>query len=222
MPNDSIAANPADWSFGQNVVYNETEIRETHFIVNGKNQSGNPYARQRIHNLGWRCIGACNEKLDENVPSENRTRYWNNSADWPNNTIPGEGDDVHIEPGWHMVFNLNDTPVYKLVRVNGNLTFDNTTDTHLKCKHLFIRAGELHIGSEEYPYEKNARITLYGEKQMETIVYDNAIEAGNKLIANVNVLRMYGKKRNWKMSRLVEPAGKGSTSFFVEPGLDMV
>jgi len=37
MPNDSIAANPADWSFGQNVVYNETAIRETHFIINGKN-----------------------------------------------------------------------------------------------------------------------------------------------------------------------------------------
>jgi hypothetical protein len=87
---------------------------------------------------------------------------------------------------------------------------------------LFIRAGELHIGSEEYPMEKNARITLYGEKNMETIVYDNAIEAGNKLIANVNVLRMYGKKRSWKMSRLVEPALKGSDEFIVEPGLDMV
>jgi hypothetical protein len=60
------------------------------------------------------------------------------------------------------------------------------------------------------------------KKNMETIVYDNAIEAGNKLIANVNVLRMYGKKRSWKMSRLVEPALKGSDEFIVEPGLDMV
>lgn len=42
MPNDSIAANQNDWQFGQNVVYNETEIRETHFVINGKNQS-NPY-----------------------------------------------------------------------------------------------------------------------------------------------------------------------------------
>jgi len=57
---------------------------------------------------------------------------------------------------------------------------------------------------------------------METIVYDNAIEAGNKLIANVNIMRMYGKKRSWKMTRLVEPASKGSNTFFVEPGLDMV
>lgn len=57
---------------------------------------------------------------------------------------------------------------------------------------------------------------------METIVYDNAIEAGNKLIANVNILRMYGKARSWKMTRLLEPALKGANSFVVEPGLDMV
>lgn len=94
-----------------------------------------------------------------------------------------------------MVFNMNPSPVYQLIRVNGILTFDNETDTHLNCKHLFIRAGELHIGSEEYPMAMSARITLYGEKQQETIVYDNAIEAGNKLIANVNVMRIYGMPR---------------------------
>lgn len=57
---------------------------------------------------------------------------------------------------------------------------------------------------------------------METIVYDNAIEAGNKLIANVNVMKMYGKKRSWKMSRLREPALKGSNEILVDTGLDMV
>lgn len=57
---------------------------------------------------------------------------------------------------------------------------------------------------------------------METIVYDNAIEAGNKLIANVNVLRMFGKARSWHMTRLRTPALKGSNELLVEPGLDMV
>jgi len=46
------------------------------------------------------------------VPDENRTRYWNNSADWPDGKVPEEGEDVHIEPGWHMVFNMNPSPVY--------------------------------------------------------------------------------------------------------------
>jgi len=120
-----------------------------------------------------------------------------------------------------MVFNLENSPIYQLVRVNGNLTFDNTTDTHLNCKHLFIRAGELHIGSKEYPMTKKATITLYGEKNAEAIVYDNAIEAGNKLIANVNVLRMFGMARSWKMNRLTQPALRGAYNFFVEPGLDV-
>lgn len=57
---------------------------------------------------------------------------------------------------------------------------------------------------------------------MEAIVYDNAIEAGNKLIANVNILRIFGKPRSWKMTRLRAEALKGATELLVEPGLDMV
>jgi len=120
-----------------------------------------------------------------------------------------------------MIFNMNPSPVYKMVRVNGKLTFDNTTDTHFKAKHIFIRAGELHIGSEEYPYLKNATITLHGERNDRTIVYDNSIEAGNKLIANVNKMRMYGKKRAWQMSRLTAPALKGSNEFYIGTGLEL-
>lgn len=222
MPNNSISSHKSQWALGQNVVYNATAVRETHWIISPKNQSINPYEEQTVKQVGHRCVGACGEQLNESVPNENRTRYWNNSEDWPNNTIPGEGEDVHIEPGWNMIFNLNPSPVYKLVRVNGNLTFENTTDTHLRAKHVFIRAGELHVGSAEYPMLQNARITLYGEKNMETIVYDNAIEAGNKLIANVNVLRMYGKNRGWKMTRLYAPVLKGASEFYVAPGLDLV
>jgi len=56
---------------------------------------------------------------------------------------------------------------------------------------------------------------------METIVYDNAIEAGNKLIANVNIMRIYGKPRQWKMTRLRNPVLKGQREFTVEPNLEI-
>lgn len=56
---------------------------------------------------------------------------------------------------------------------------------------------------------------------METIVYDNAIEAGNKLIANINVLRIYGEARSWRMTRLKQPALKGGNEIVVEPGLQV-
>jgi hypothetical protein len=37
MDNDTIDADPNNWVFGQHVIYNETEARETHIIINGKN-----------------------------------------------------------------------------------------------------------------------------------------------------------------------------------------
>ena len=45
-----------------------------------------------------------------------------------------------------------DTPKVKLLRINGRLTFLNTTNIHLQAKHIFVRAGELLIGSAEYPF----------------------------------------------------------------------
>jgi hypothetical protein len=38
MDNDTIDADPNNWVFGQHVIYNETEARETHIIINGKNR----------------------------------------------------------------------------------------------------------------------------------------------------------------------------------------
>jgi hypothetical protein len=101
-----------------------------------------------------------------------------------------------------MVFNMNPSPVYNLIRVNGNFTFAPNVTTHLRAKHIFIRAGELNIGTKEFPMNQSARITLYGEKNQEGIVYDNAIEAGNKLIANVGKLRMFGLSRTKTLLRL--------------------
>jgi hypothetical protein len=90
-------------------------------------------------------------KIYEPGMYEDRVRYWSTASDWPNGTIPVEGDDVHIEPIWNMVFDMNPSPVYKLIRVNGNLTFSPNNDTQLRAKHIYIRAGELNIGTKEFP-----------------------------------------------------------------------
>jgi len=92
---------------------------------------------------GNRCpAGICQaEVINTSAPSETRTRYWNTSTDWPTNTIPGEGEDVHIESSWNMIMDMNPTPIYKLVRVNGNLTFNPNNDTELRAKHIYVRAG---------------------------------------------------------------------------------
>jgi hypothetical protein len=95
-------------------------------------------------------------------------------------------------------------------------------DIVFRAKHIFVRAGELHVGSKEEPFNATAKIVLYGEKSAMAIVYDNAVEAGNKLIANVNKIFMYGKPRGKTLTRLEAPANKGSTNFTIEKGLDFV
>lgn len=97
--------------------------------------------------------------------------------------------------GWNMTMDLAVTPVYKLVRVNGVLNFKNDIDIKFSAKHIFIRAGELNIGQKDKPYEKNCVIELVGDKNDAMIVYDEAIEAGNKLIAVTGTMKMFGKKR---------------------------
>lgn len=44
VENNTISSNPKDWEFGQNIIYNQTEVRETHFIINGKGET-NPYKK---------------------------------------------------------------------------------------------------------------------------------------------------------------------------------
>jgi hypothetical protein len=159
-------------------------------VMNGKNKTY-PEQVQSFSLEGIRCVASCSEVIIE-VETESEFRLWSDVSNWPNETLPVEGDNVHIESGWNMVLDIEETPVFELIRINGILSFGNETDIHLRAKHIFVRAGELHIGNETHPYPNKARITLHGEKNAEHIVYDNAIEAGNKLLANVGLIKMFG------------------------------
>lgn len=95
IENNTIPANKADYLLGQNVIWNETAIRETHFIVNGKgspvrNRSTNPYAEAMLKFKGHRCWpnDACLEKVDFNKTPEGAVRYWSDKNNWPNKTLP--------------------------------------------------------------------------------------------------------------------------------------
>jgi len=96
----------------------------------------------------------------------------------------------------------------EMITINGRLSFmqdDNIPmDIHLHATHIFVRAGEFLIGSEEKPFENKAQITLYGDASQETIVMDGAIEAGNKVMANVGLIAFYGLPRD-RLARLIAP-----------------
>jgi len=121
-----------------------------------------------------------------------------------------------------MILDIEETPILKLIRVNGVITFSDEMNVHLRAKHIFVRAGELHIGNETHPYNHTAKITLCGEKDSEAIVYDNAIEAGNKVLANVGKVKMFGQPRTTKLARLHQEAKRGDTQLTINLGLDLV
>lgn len=88
-------------------------------------------------------------EVDEPEPE---FRYWSDVKNWPNETLPKEGDDVHIPSGWKMILDIEETPIFALLRVNGILIFSDEKDIHLRTTVVFVRAGELHIGNETHPY----------------------------------------------------------------------
>ena len=107
-----------------------------------------------------------------------------------------------------MVLDLEETPIFESLSIHGRLTFDHTKDVHLRSKWIFVRAGELLIGSEEVPYEKNAEITLHGMQDEETLVLSGTVSAGNKILATVGDVKFYGKPRD-RMTRLMAPVMPG-------------
>jgi hypothetical protein len=163
--------------------------------------------------------------LPECPPS---TRKWSDPMSWDPTeeveartgfAIPEEGDVVEIPGTWNMELDLGETPIIDTLIINGCLHFKQGKageDIHLRAKKILVR-GELYIGTVDKPFNNVAKITLHGERNEPTIVVqDQTIEAGNKIIANVGRLNMYGKQRSFKMTRLTEPATIGSTSIKIE------
>jgi hypothetical protein len=108
--------------------------------------------------------------------------------------LPVAGDYVEVLASWELIYDLSDedSHIFKMITINGILRFDDTADRHLRAEHIYVKAGELLIGTETKPFPFNAKITLFGEKESEHIVFTEAIEAGNKLIANTGTIKMYG------------------------------
>ena len=121
-----------------------------------------------------------------------------------------------------MLMDVADTPIFDLVTINGLLTFKRGMNITFRTKQIFVRAGELHVGSKADPFVDNCNIILYGGRYDKAMAFTSSIEAGNKVIANINTIKMYGKARNQTLTRLLLPALKGDTSFSIEKNLDVV
>jgi hypothetical protein len=83
LTNKTLAKEPLQ--LGDNVIYNDTSVRQIHLHVNAKNTS-----RNSVKIVGYRCNGPCIAAIAD-VPLETRVRYWSDPASWDSGALPKEG-----------------------------------------------------------------------------------------------------------------------------------
>jgi cell migration-inducing and hyaluronan-binding protein len=88
-----------------------------------------------------------------------RRVLWSDPAAWPEGKVPGEGDAVTIARDMDVVLDV-DPPALRSLTIDGKLTFSDDIDVGLETDWIYLRRGELHIGSETDPHTRKATITL--------------------------------------------------------------
>src|SRR5690606_35668897 len=78
---------------------------------------------------------------------------------WPDGKVPGKGDAVTIARDMDVVLDV-DPPALRSVTIDGTLRFSDDRDLALETDWIYLRGGELQIGSEARPYTRHATITL--------------------------------------------------------------
>jgi hypothetical protein len=135
--------------------------------------------------------------------------------------VPVDGEDVEILAGVNMIYDVAVSPILNTLVINGRLTFENNKkDLHLRANNIYVQKGELIIGTDQQAFSKNAKITLYGNKDENYIAFANSVEAGNKLLLNTGRIQIYGDKRKYPTTRMLYEAYPGDTIIYVESNLD--
>lgn len=190
--------------------------RELQFILSGGNASS-------LTLVGIYCEQSCPVNPPVIVrPLEVEYRYWSDATNWPNETLPAAGENVTIESGWNMILDVAEPAEIANLTINGRLTFQQGLDVKMRARNIFIRAGEMHIGSAAEPHTGTVLITLTGVKSFdETLWVGRGFVNTNKAIVNLNKLRIYGQPRLRNWFRLLAPAKLNDTSLLVPAGLDL-
>ena len=160
---------------------------------------------------------------------------WSALTSWLNQEPPVAGDLVYIPDGQVILLDVF-TPVLEAVIIEGALYFDPTQDVSLDATYIFVNGGLMQVGTAEHPYEKNAVITLHGDRY-KTIEIPYI---GSKVLAvsakgvpfagamtGVHVpgrftgqLEIHGKKRLRTWTKLSETAYAGSSEVVTAEKVD--
>jgi cell migration-inducing and hyaluronan-binding protein len=137
--------------------------------------------------------------------SAERTRVrWSDPAAWPGGKVPAKGDAVTIPQDREVVLDVA-PPALRSLTVDGKLTFSNERDLELETDWIYLRGGELEIGTEARPHTRQATITLTDNVQKEDV--NTMGDRGIMLMRGT--LSLHGDRENaW--TKLAKTAQAGS------------
>ncbi|HEY6815243.1 MAG TPA: G8 domain-containing protein, partial [Croceibacterium sp.] len=142
-------------------------------------------------------------------PAAMKRMRWSDPAAWPAGKVPGAGDQVTIGRDMDVVLDA-DAPALRSLTIEGRLSFSDDRDIGLETEWIYLRGGELAIGSEASPYKHNATITLTN-----TIPGEDINTMGDRGIMLMGgTLNLHGdREHTW--TKLAQTAERGSSSIEV-------
>lgn len=209
---------PENWLTGFNSFENSSSTQEFTFVVNGKEGSAKDILLNAVE-----CIGSCDADaapVDDTAELPDFGSFWSDPASWPSGQVPAAGQNVVIAADMWILLDVPATDILGLLTIDGRLEFaDHLGPINLRAKQVYVRAGELLIGSEANRFQNEAQITLYGESSEEAEIMVGAVETGSKQIVNTGRMEMFGMSRS-RDARLQISVYNGSDIAYVEAGLD--
>jgi cell surface hyaluronidase len=135
---------------------------------------------------------------------------WSNPSAWASGKVPVAGEDVTIPAGKVLTLDVS-PPALKSLKIEGGLKFDNK-DLELTAGYIMVHGGQFQIGSQSFPFTKNATITLTG-----TDTGADNMGMGEKFLGAMNggQIDFHGQNvKSW--TRLTATAPKDTNTITVE------
>jgi len=64
--------------------------------------------------MGWRCDGPCLPSISK-VNITGPLRLWSDPATWKSGQVPKEGEDAEVQTGYDVLYDLEESPIYRYV-----------------------------------------------------------------------------------------------------------
>lgn len=111
--------------------------------------------------------------------------------------------------GWDVVYDIGISPVFTNLQINGKLSFLRGQPALLQSYSIWIRAGEVNVGTEAEPFDSTVEIRLHGNNTSPSqFVFAPQIPVGTKNMIVTGTLNMFGTPRS-RVTRLLAPGYVG-------------